>query len=451
MSIFNERTVYDVVEDSIMSVIKEAITDGNVSFLARGLPVIAVAEELAVTVDDEDEDADEYETLAISSFDDTDPLMYLPKVLHLNAELVKKLDEDDLENLMKRMLLYDETYVDKKDMGTEELALLDKDGDPLDKLVISKESYEVTEDEEEKMASSKLIDFSAIEAAVKAIIDELAEDVEEEKKELTTKIDRYKLSEKDAKIKTIVAKGNRRYHGTPINKPDYEEMIEEVADVQDILDTAIESSGMSKVASDTPDKRLNIRNVVIGHHKEYFSHKMMYGKKLDIVVALDRSGSMGGKPARDSAILISALNNLAHKYKELTCTVLFSDDSEYALMDFPVGEPNSRELLEFTNVHGAEGLAENMDKELERLEKADVVFVYTDGDIVSGAVDKPSYTAKGIELIGLYTAHGTGKTKKLSNEDYHRHYNKNKAWFHRVEVSTSPTNLAEAMVDYMVN
>ena len=90
-----------------------------------------------------------------------------------------------------------------------------------------------------------------------------------------------------------------------------------------------------------------------------------------------------------------------------------------------------------------------MGKELDRLERADVVFVYTDGDIVSGAVDKPAYTAKGIELIGLYTANGTHGSKKLSNEDYKRHYNKNKTWFHRVEVSTSSTNLAEAMVEYM--
>ena len=352
MSIFNERTVYDMVEDSILSIIKEAIVDSNVDFLNRGLPIIAVAEELSPTVEGEedDEDAEVYDTLAISSFDDSDPLMYLPKVLHLNSELVEKLGEDDLENLLKRMLMYDEKYVEAKDMGTEELALLDKDGDPMDQLVISKESYEVTDDDEDKTASSKLIDFSAIEAAVKAILDELTEDVEEEEKELTATIDKYKLSEKDAKIKTIVSKNNRRYHGGSLLKKEYEGMLDEVADVQDILDTAIESSGMSKVPSDTPDKRLNIRNVVIGHHKEYFSHKMMYGKKLDVVVALDRSGSMHGKPARDSAILISALNNLAHKYKELTCTILFSDDSEYNLMDLPVGETNSKELLEFTNV-----------------------------------------------------------------------------------------------------
>ena len=89
-----------------------------------------------------------------------------------------------------------------------------------------------------------------------------------------------------------------------------------------------------------------------------------------------------------------------------------------------------------------------MGKELDRLERADVVFVYTDGDIVSGHVEKPKYTALGIELVGLYTTSGD-KDGKLSNTEYQRHYTKNRAWFHRLELSTSSTNLAEAMVEYM--
>jgi len=157
---------------------------------------------------------------------------------------------------------------------------------------------------------------------------------------------------------------------------------------------------------------------------------------------------MTGPPARDSAILITALNNLAHTYRELTCTIMFSDDSEYAMMNFPVGTMNDRELLSFTGTHGAEGIAENMRKEIERLERADCVFVYTDGNIVSGAVDKPDFTARGIELTGLYTA--TSKDGKLSIEDYKRHYNKNKTWFHNVIVSTKATDLAEHMTSYMI-
>jgi len=453
MSIFNERNVYDRVEDSVMTIVKEAIEDGNINMLQRGLPILAIAEDLPPTYDneeEEEEDGDEYNTLAIASYDDSDPLMFTPKILQLNEKLVDQLSDEDLVNAINHALRPNEEYVTSTSMGAEELHLLDKDGDAMDPLVVTAQPITIEDEEDEdKTASSTTIDLSAISEAIKKLVAGMATKEEEDEAELTAKIDKYVLDEKVSKIKTIVSKENTRYKGKDLTDDQYEKMLDEVAEVQDILDTAIESSGMSKVASDTPDKRLNIRNVVIGHHKEYFSHKMMYGKEIDIVVALDRSGSMGGKPARDSAIIISALNNLAHKYKELTCTILFSDNEAYDMMNFPVGEMNSRELMSFTQTHGAEGLAENMDKELDRIERADVVFVYTDGDIVSGAVDKPSYTAKGIELVGLYTANASSKDGKLSNEDYARHYTKNKSWFHRVEVSTSSTNLAEAMVEYM--
>ena len=446
---FTERTTYDKVEDSILALCKEAIEEGNVPFLQRGLPTIAIAEELDPILDLDGEEVSEQ--LAISTFDDTDENMFIPKVVQLNEELLANLDDEDMLNALKRLLRYDERYVTKTSMEAVELVLSDKDGDPLEPMTVTTEAYTLGEDEEEETtAATTTIDLEAISAAIKAIMDELVESEEEEEKETTARIDKYKMSVEEPKTKTIVSKENRRYKGPDLLDNEYESMIEQVAEVQDILDSAIESSGMSKMPSETPDKRLAIRNVVIGHHKEYLSNKMMYGKKLNVVVASDRSGSMHGAPARDSAILITALNNLAHIYKELTVSILFSDDSEYALMDFPVGTKNDKDLLSFTNTHGAEGLAENMDKELERLEKADCVFVYTDGDICSGNVDKPSYTAKGIELTGLYTATSGSKTRKLSVEDYNRHYNKNKAWFHNVIVSTKPTDLAEHMVDYMI-
>ena len=450
MSIFTERNVYDRVEDSVMTIVKEAIEDGNINMLQRGLPILAIAEDLPSTYDDEEgEDGDEYNTLAIASYDDSDPLMFTPKVLQLNEKLVDQLSDEDLVTAINHALRPSEEYVTHTSMGAEELHLLDKDGDAMEPLVVTTQPITIEDEEDEaKTASSTTIDLSAVSEAIKKLVAGMVTKEEEDEAELTAKIDKYVLDEKVSKIKTIVSKENTRYKGADLTDDQYEKMLDEVAEVQDILDTAIESSGMSKVASDTPDKRLNIRNVVIGHHKEYFSHKMMYGKKLDVVVALDRSGSMGGKPARDSAIIISALNNLAHKYKELTCTILFSDNEAYDMMNFPVGEMNSRELMSFTQTHGAEGLAENMDKELDRLEKADVVFVYTDGDIVSGHVDRPKYTALGIELVGLYTASG-GKDGKLSNEEYKRHYVKNSSWFHRLAVSTTSTGLAEEMVEYM--
>ena len=445
---FNERTTYDRIEDSVLSLVRGAIETSNISMLERGLPIIAVAEELEATVDEVTDK--EYSTLAVSLFDSTDENSFTPKALHLNSKILETLSDDDITNVLSKLLVTDESYVTEKDMVTKELFLTDMHGDTLDATSISIETIvpgEVQEAEEDGGKSTAL-DFEALAEAMSKSIKDIEHSEEEEKEASKARVDKYLMSKEDTKISTIVSKDNNRYYTGKISKKNYDSKLEKVADVQAIIESSIEASGMHKIASDTPSKRLHIRNIVIGHNKEYFNKKMLQGKKLDVVIALDRSGSMGGQPAEDSAILITAFNNLAHLYKELTCTIILSDNSEYATIDLPVGTIDDKELLAFTRTHGAEGLAENMGKEIERLEKADVVFVYTDGDIVSGAVDKPLYTAKGIELIGLYTAHGsTGD--KLSNEDYNRHYNKNKTWFHNVIVSTTPTDLAEQMADYM--
>jgi hypothetical protein len=448
---FMERTMYDRIEGAVLEVCRDAIEEGNVPFLQRGLPTIAIAEQLD---DVRDEDAEVVATqVAISAFDSSDPLMYTPKAIHLNEEILNELSDEDIRNVIKRALRYDAEYVDTKDMHDTELTLFDKDGDELELPVTITALEWTTEDLEEEDgtsgSSTTTIDLEALSEMMKKISEEVEAEVEAEEEETKAKVDKYKMSLKDPKTSTIVSKSNERYKASSLSDKEYESRLEKVAEVQDILDSAIESSGMSKIPSDTPDKRLAIRNVVIGHHKEYLSNKMMYGKKLDIVVVLDRSGSMGGAPARDSAILITALNNLCHLYPELTCTVLFSDADEYDMMNFPTGDINSKELLEFTQTHGAEGIAENMDKELPRLEKADCVFVYSDGNICSSIIDKSRYTALGIELTGLYTAIGTDGGK-LTLEDYRRHYNKNSSWFHNVIISTKPTDLAEHMVDYMV-
>lgn len=447
---FTKRTVYDKVEAAVFTVCKEAIDDGNVEFLQRGLPILGIAEELDDKLDEDGEVV--ATTIATSAFNDADELAYAPKVLHLNKKLLDELTDDDIVNVIKKALHDTEEYITEANMVDLPLYLLDKEGLALDPTLIESKPFTEEEEEAVKTGSSTSIDLEALQEAIKSVLESLEEDVEEDKETTKASVDKYKMATVDPKTKTIVSKSNARYKSATIKDHEYESRIEQVMEIQDILDTAIESSGMSKTSSENPDKRINIRNIAIGHHKRFFSNKMVHGKRLKVVLVLDRSGSMSGAPARDSAILMTAFNNLTHKYKELTCTVIFSDDAEYDKMHFPIGEVNSRELLSFTNTHGAEGIAENMDKELTLLEDADVVFVYTDGDICSGNVDKPAYTAKGIELTGLYTAGSrSSTTKKLTNEDYELHYNKNKSWFHNVIVSSTATDLAEHMVDYMIN
>jgi hypothetical protein len=445
---FLERTTYDKVESAVLSVYRKAITERNVTFLQRGLPIITIAEDLQPITDEEGKTITEQ--LVIAAYDNADENMFIPKIVQLNKEAVKKLTDGDLVTAIEKALKYDTEYVTEKDMEDTELTFIGKEGDVLDPVCISTIARNFAEESKGTPTgpASDVVDLDTFKAALKTATAETVEEGTKEAKGTAAHIDEYTVSLEKSETSTILTEANKRYKGAPLSDSAYEDMLEEVETIQDILDSGIESSGMSKMPSESPDKRLAIRNAVIGHHKEYLSHKMMQGKKLDMVVVLDRSGSMGGAPSRDSAILIAALNNLAHLYPELSCSVLFSDSRNYTLMDFPVGTINDRELLTFTKTHGDEGIAENMDKEMERLEKADCVFVYTDGDIISKPVDKPLFTAKGIELVGLYTAKGKAG-ESLSVEDYHRHYDKNSAWFHNVIVSSTPTDLAENMVDYM--
>jgi len=444
--LFNKQTTADKVEDAVFTAYYNQIKAGNTKTLRRKLPVIGIAESIEPTVDETT--GDEYEIPAIVHYDDSDENNYLPIILNLNKEFVDSINSDDLTQIITDALLLEDEYIDDTVLPNEVgLGRNIIDNDDNEKIYTI--AYEIGGTIEEDLppgttAHSCSIDVGALEEASKLMETEL-----EEEAKLTVTVDAYELQALK-KTPTVVSKDNRRYFSSRKHTDkELETKLDEVSEIQSILDSAIDAAGMQKTSSETPDKRLNIRNVVIGHDKEYYHNKMVKGKNLSIVIVLDRSGSMAGKPSEDSTVLITAVNNLCHMYKELSCTILFSDDSEYSKMKFPTSSINSIELLNFTNTHCAEGIAENMDKEQELLEDADVVFVYTDGDIVSGNVDKASYTAKGIHLVGLYTATGD-KTGKLNLDDYERHYNKNKAWFHDVIISTTSTGLAEEMADYML-
>jgi len=425
MGIFNQHTAYDKVQDTVFNICKEAMVEGNKAFMLRDLPIISIAE-------------DEEKSFTNVTLDDTDENDFQPRVVEINKALVEALNNESLDTLVKTALRFEDDYITEKTVSEkEDLYLIDKDNEALThKVEINYTTKplpitDVTYDE------IKTISFEDLSDKLKKLVEEVEEDTS--KKTIST----YKIEVKE-KEATIVTKDNERYVDVPLTDKKYEDLIPKVEEIEEILDSAIDSSGMSKTASESAGKRLHIRNIIAEKPKEFYNNKMMYGKTLDIVVVLDRSGSMRGIPAINSAILITALNNLCLKYKELTSTVIFSDNYEYSKMDLPVGNRNSKQLLEFTETYDAEGLAENMDKEIDRIEEADVVFVYTDGNIVSGPVDKPRYTAKGIELTGLYT---TGRD--LTNEDYEKHYNKNKSWFHNVIVSKTATDLSEHMCDYM--
>ena len=152
---------------------------------------------------------------------------------------------------------------------------------------------------------------------------------------------------------------------------------------------------------------------------------------------------MWGTPVKDSNLLALAMNNLALKMPDSNLTVIYTDCRSSVLVELPI--ENGSSLLDMTRLFNAEGIAESLDEHIERVSKADAVFIYTDGDIVSKPVKKDKFSAMDITLVGLFTTTPDKLTPKKINE----HYNTNKPWFHHVLVDTSLKNLAERMLEYI--
>lgn len=259
------------------------------------------------------------------------------------------------------------------------------------------------------------------------------------------RIEDYKISLKATGGSVTEVAGANRYFNSVSTL--YKEAIAadtlQVTVVQDIIESAIETKGMTKRASLNPSKRMHLRNMILDKDECYLSNVESSGTDIDIVLILDRSGSMQHRPARDSNILCGALNELADG-TNFKVSLLYSDSKQSCLLDLPVG--HTEELLAMTSTYGAEGIAENLKEHEKRIEKASLVFVYTDGDICSDPVDKSYYTAKGIPLIALYTT-----DDELTVTAVNKHYKTNKAWFHHVLVSNTVEQLAEKMVEYLQN
>jgi hypothetical protein len=427
-----ERSIYDILEETLGTVIRDAVTTDTRHILDRRLPIISVSDNL------------EDDKLMEVAYDTTNKFMYEPTCIKINKELARQIQDDELTQVFKEVLHYEDAVIDENNLtidSADKFTLLNvEDTEP---------ELDVTIDYVEGVIEDFEEDDENILVA-NGELEELAEIIDAEEKaveeELTKTIDDYELVlvKKDDDAKSKVPEGVKRYH-----LPDSvsETMVNTAEEVADIIEPSLRGKGLSRRSSYVPDKRLHTRNVMIDYDKEFIHKSVGEGKSNNIVIVLDRSGSMGGKPANDSSVFVEAINSLVHKYPKLKCSVVYSDDDDAAIVHLPVAKTSKgiSTLLEMNGTHCAEGLAENMDRYIKRIREAEYVFVYTDGDIVSAPVDKSKYTAWGVELIGLYTAN----VDMSKPEEYERHYDKNKTWFHKVIVSNKITDLAEHVAGYL--
>lgn len=200
--------------------------------------------------------------------------------------------------------------------------------------------------------------------------------------------------------------------------------LKEIAQTQAILEHAIKGDDGGKLKSISPSKRLNMRAIITeSSDNEYITHHGAEGKDIKINIVVDRSGSMNGRPTKESNILISALNNLAFEYEELDIEIMLSTTGSFYRYGLPVDDVNSEQLWAFDGTGDAEGLSRTIQQNWDRIKEGDVNLCYTDGSIYDEALDKAKMKSQEVEFVGMYVNSG------FTAEDVMKHHEKNKKYF----------------------
>lgn len=165
--------------------------------------------------------------------------------------------------------------------------------------------------------------------------------------------------------------------------------------------------------SDQPTKRFNARRDLL-NLPAYRQEPMDLRPKLNLMVFLDCSGSMQGKPMSEAKILLGALSLLAVRNRLTGYVVLTTSTYTkncYHRFKFPLS-PSELESIHAMN--GGEGLEPAiMDPENLRLTaQARSVYVITDANITDAPIDKGELHKRGIYTTGIYVGN-KGDTRKM--------------------------------------
>jgi len=193
-----------------------------------------------------------------------------------------------------------------------------------------------------------------------------------------------------------------------------------------------------KVKKATPSKRVDVRAAMTGSDKVYRHSGEDEGSSKDATggfqIYVDHSGSMHGYHMTISHKWLQALKMLSEDglLKDVD-VILHNDECIYKTTI------QKEKWAKMTDAHYAENLAPAID---EHIGKTRMAVFMTDGDIVSGAVDKQKYTELGKKFVGLYPTKDEEKaenaTKQLEN------------WFHVTKAGTDPVELFVWMVKQIV-
>ena len=158
------------------------------------------------------------------------------------------------------------------------------------------------------------------------------------------------------------------------------------------------------VASQSPSKKLNIRAIAVGKTDKLYRKEQSTeaGNKV-VNLIVDCSGSMHGSPIKDARTLVFLINSLALKNRvsgNLVLTGANGRTGQTMTFKLPVSEAIIGNIV-------ADGSAENIKGTIEKIKplmkKVDWNFVFTDGRITDGEIDKKVLNRQGVYTFGMYS------------------------------------------------
>ncbi len=164
--------------------------------------------------------------------------------------------------------------------------------------------------------------------------------------------------------------------------------------------------GMAVVKSIAPGKRLSVRDFARGSDKIYRVRREDDSGTSRVTLVYDCSGSMWKKPHIAGLTLLQILNRL-HRQEQIEACVLLTFGTGAVELELPF-DPD---FLNHLFPRGPfEGIEPCFEKFQDKIRRADVVCVYTDGDICDVPFDRTRWRRQGIETYGLYV----GKLEKMT-------------------------------------
>lgn len=170
-----------------------------------------------------------------------------------------------------------------------------------------------------------------------------------------------------------------------------------------------------RVRSEDPGRKL-VTSTLLDDDPKYWQAKEFKPKRQKVVLMVDLSGSMSGKPLAAGKSLLWAFSLLARQ-GHIDGHLLLTGSSGRHLPHhevFPlVCDPNF--IGRIIACGGSEGIAEAMMAQAKLLREADRVFVYTDAQITDAPINRAYFASRGIRPVGLYVGQHSSEDVMLEH------------------------------------